>query len=317
LNHAGATNIRVNDVEQRNAEPQTVETGHVRPAQDTNGPDTVAALQLRSNLCRDTTQLQSADTAEVVDQKHNLVRVDVQKRPVLVALVQQLREHLAHQLRQIRLLPTGAGLIVNAHAELRLAKLQRALVLSAGDRAAGNMHMLQARADANQVLRRQPGDLCNLDQRPALRRQRTGDLVHKHGARDAPPPDLACLGPADADIVPDYDHLDLEPGGAGLLDGHAEVQHVTRVVHDGNEDALGRVDARRDGSAHLLGAGAGEDCAGDGGREEALADHGREGRLVARAAARDHGDLRHGIGGRPAVDDLVGLVEGEARVREG
>ncbi|GJC93548.1 hypothetical protein ColKHC_02374 [Colletotrichum higginsianum] len=281
LDHAGTSDVCVDNVEQRDAEPEAVEAGHVRPAQNSDGADAVAVLQLRGDLGRDAAQLQRAHAAEVIDQEHDLVRVDIQKRAIFIALVQQLREHLAHQARQVSLLPTGAGLVVNAHAELGLAEAQGAFVLAARDGAPGDVHMLQTRADADEVLGGQAGDLCDVGQRPALGGQCAGDLVDEDGAGDAAAADLACLGAADTDVVTDDDHLDGEAGGAGLLNSHAEVEHIAGVVHDGDEDTLGGVDARGDGGSHLLGARAGEDGAGDGSGEEALADHGGEGRLVA------------------------------------
>ncbi|KAJ6438433.1 hem oxygenase-like, multi-helical [Purpureocillium lavendulum] len=281
---------RVDDVEQRHAEAQAVEARHEGARQDAHRADAVLVGQLRHNLDCDAAQLQHADATQVVDEQHHLVGVDIDKGAVLVARVEQLREHRRYQRGEVLLGAPGARLVVNAHANLHLVAV--AQLVFGVDAPAGDVDVLETGAHADHVGGRQARDLGDLLQGLSQSGQRAGNLEDQDGAGDAPAADLAGLGPAHADIVADDDHLHGHAAGTGLLDGHAEVEDVAGVVHDDDEDAAAAVDARGDGAADLLGRGAGEDGAGDGGGQHARADHAGKGRLVAGAAAGDDGDLR-------------------------
>ena len=210
---------------------------------------------------------------------------------------------------------------MDAHAQLHGAVRQpphllvRVLCVLPDD-----VHPAQARRHADHVVARQPTHARHVLQAHAHLRERAADLDGHDRARDAPAPDLAALRAPHAHVVPNHHHLDLLAHRPRLLRPHAEVQHVPRVVHDDNQDAWGVAgQAVRDAGADLLGRGAREDGACNDGGQEAFAHVADVGGLVAGAAAADHGDLggRGGDGGRVAVEDLVGLVEEEGRVREG
>ena len=121
----------------------------------------------------------------------DLVRVDVDKGAVLVGLIQKLLQHAGDQLRQLDALePAGTRLVVNTHAELDLSKVQRAL---GGNTTAGDVDVLETRANADEVLGSQAGNLDDLGQRPSLLSQSTSNLVHEHGSSNTTTADLAAF----------------------------------------------------------------------------------------------------------------------------
>ena len=103
----------------------------------------------------------------------------------------------------------------------------------------------------------------------------------------------------------------------GHLGGHLEVHHVALVVLDDEEHAGAGVDRLGRGE-HLVGRRRGEDLAGAGRVEHAVADEAGVQRLVARAAARDQRHLAGVSRARRtnlrslAERDDVGMRGGEA-----
>ena len=195
-----------------------------------------------------------------------------------------------------------AGLAVDAEAELGLVGADPRLGRLAGDRAGGERH--PERADVGGGGARGGGDLR---ERRAGLGEVPGDLVDEERAGDA-----ARLGEVGKrDVVGDDHHLDLEPLGAGALGGEPEVQPVAGVVLD-DQQAAGRAgdgaDAGEDGGDR----GRGEDLAGDGGGQQAGADEAGMRRLVAGAAARDHGDAGAvPVGAQHHLDVGIAVEAGE------
>ncbi|KAI6772188.1 hypothetical protein HG530_003146 [Fusarium avenaceum] len=111
----------------------------------------------------------------------------------------------------------------------------------------------------------------------------TGDLMNENGTCDSTTTDLSGLCATNTNIVTHNDHLHIEPRSLGLFNGHTKVEDITGIVHDGDQHAFGRVNARGDGGAYLLRRGTGEDCSGYCCGEHALANHTCEGGLMAGA----------------------------------
>jgi hypothetical protein len=125
----------------------------------------------------------------------------------------------------------------------------------------------------------------NLLQTSARSSERASNLLHKHSTRNTPTPNLPTPLPPHTTIVRPTDHLSLNPGSLRLLNRHAKVEHIPRVIHDNNQHALALLDPLQDASSDLLRAGGGEDRSCYGAGEQAWADEGCEGGLVACSAA--------------------------------
>jgi hypothetical protein len=125
----------------------------------------------------------------------------------------------------------------------------------------------------------------NLLQTSARSSERASNLLHKHSTRNTPTPNLPTPLPPNTTIVRHNDHLRLNPASLRLLDRHAKVEHISRVVHHHNQHALALLDPLQDASSDLLRAGGGEDRSCYSAGEQAWADECCEGGFVACSAA--------------------------------
>src|SRR5918993_3353449 len=149
------------------------------------------------------------------------------------------------------------------------------------------------------------GELFYLGQVFAVVGGGAADLVHEDGARDAATP-ARISRVFDRHVVVGDDVVGLYAFVLGELASHLEIEHVARVVLDHVEDPGPTIDglARLE---HLVRGGAGKHGAGAGGVEHARSHEAAVGRLVARAAAGDEGDLA--LHGGVGPNDDVGFGE--------
>ena len=122
------------------------------------------------------------------------------------------------------------------------------------------------RAELRGRLARGGGDLRQRQPQAAPRR----DLVHQHGAGDAPPT-FARRVPAQRHVVGDDGDLHRDALGAGQLGGQAEVQPVAGVVLDDQQGPVGP-GRGADGRQHRIGGRRGEYLAADRRAQHAGAD---------------------------------------------
>ena len=141
-----------------------------------------------------------------------------------------------------------------------------------------------------------------------------GDLLHEHGGSHPAPPGRV-EGVLHRDVVVDDDAGDLDALVGRELGGHLEVQDVAGVVLHDVQHAGAAVD-RRGGGQHLVGHRGGEDLAGAGRVEHAVADVPAVQRLVPGAAAGDEADLARPRAARPG-DNPVLQVDAKGGVRRG
>ena len=141
--------------------------------------------------------------------------------------------------------------------------------------------------------------------------QGANDLQDQDTATNATTANLAALLLANTSVIVDGEEFGLNARGAGLLRGHAEVEHVARVVHGNDQHALLVVHAVHGALANLLSRRRGEDGARDGRIKQTVTDIARERRLVTGATARDNGNLRLLDGIRATENDLVVGVKGQ------
>ena len=127
----------------------------------------------------------------------------------------------------------------------------------------------------------------DLRQRQPQGRGRARDLVHQHGAGDAPPT-FARRVPAQRHVVGDDGDLHRDALGAGQLGGQAEVQPVAGVVLDDQQGPVGP-GRGADGRQHRIGGRRGEYLAADRRAQHAGADIAGVRRLVTGATAGNHG----------------------------
>ena len=144
--------------------------------------------------------------------------------------------------------------------------------------------MTERRAYRDCVLCHQRRDLVHILQAGTGRRQRSSNFLCQHGSCDASPPDLASLRTSDTRIIGCHDHLDLHPRRLGLLNCHAEVEHVTCVVHHDHEHTLARLHALKNASSDLLGTWGRKDGSCYGTRQKSATNEGCEGGLMAAAS---------------------------------
>ena len=172
---------------------------------------------------------------------------------------------------------------MDAQAQLDLVVGQReAGFLRTRQRAAAQGHA--HRAELRGRLARGGGDLR---QRQPQGRGRARDLVHQHGAGDAPPT-FARRVPAQRHVVGDDGDLHRDALGAGQLGGQAEVQPVAGVVLDDQQGPVGP-GRGADGRQHRIGGRRGEYLAADRRAQHAGADIAGVRRLVTGATAGNHG----------------------------
>ncbi len=181
-------------------------------------------------------------------------------------------------------------------------------------RLADRRHRAGAERHAHRTERRGRAarDAGDFGERQAALGGRAGELVDEHGAGDAAAA-VARDKIAQRDVVGDDHDLDRDALLAGQFGGEAEVQPVAGVVLD-DEDGARRAADRADRGQDGVGAGRGEDVAGDRCRQHAAADIARMGRLMAAAAARDDRHLALGRSRHVCPDHHVLAVEqSEAR----
>lgn len=143
------TQTSVSKLQQRNAETQLVQASQEGSLQDTARTDIVLALNLTVNLIRDTGELERAQTAQVVDEQHELVaRLASDESAVGVVVVKDLEEHGLDKLRQAGLDAVRARLVVNTHTHLNLITGDGVL----GHGTTGNVNMFKGRADRSDVV---------------------------------------------------------------------------------------------------------------------------------------------------------------------
>ena len=140
-----------------------------------------------------------------------------------------------------------------------------------------------------------------------------GDLEDREVARDAAPLLQLVLRPG-GDVVGYHQGVGVDALGAEPLDGLPEMEDITSVVPKAHQDARAAVRGLEDG-IRLRARGGAEDVPAHSAVGEAVPDPAREGRVVARAAAIDDGDLSlrgRGRAHHPAVDGFdVAFVGGD------
>jgi hypothetical protein len=137
----------------------------------------------------------------------------------------------------------------------------------------------------NSIIRNLLRHPMNLLQPSTTRSERPSNLLHKHRTRNPTSTNLPTPSPPNTAIVCHNDHLGLNPRRLRLLNRHAEIKHIPRVVHDNHQHALALLDPLQDASSDLLRAGRGEDRSCYGAGEQAWAHEGCKGGFVACSAA--------------------------------
>src|SRR5215207_7185246 len=282
------------ELQERDGESCHLERGHVIP--DVGHPPNAhsLALQYVGDVGVGYVELHQRRVAHAVDHHGNLRAGEVN------GVAQDLLQHLIDDLvRRRDILALDAWLTVDADADLHLilADVEDGLpTLRRGATGKRHPHRAHVGVDALRKLL----DACEVF---LVVGRCAADLVHEDGACDAPPP--ARVGRVlDGDIIVGHDVVGLDPFGFAELPCHLEVENVARVVLDDVEDAGPAVHgfARFE---HLVRRrareyGTGTSCVEHTGSHETAV-----GRLVARAAAGDEGDLAL-YGGVGPYDD-VGL----------
>src|ERR687898_1535178 len=268
------------ELQERYGESCHLQRGHVIP--DVGHPPNLhsLALQYVGDVGVGYVELHQRRAAHAVDHHGHLGAREVN------GVAQDLLQHLIDDLvRRCDLLALDAWLTVDADADLHLviANIEDGLpTLWWGATRERHPHRAHVGVDAFSKLL----DTCEIF--PVVGRC-AADLVHEDGACDAPPP--ACVGRVlDGDIIVGHDVVGLDPFCLAELPCHLEVEYVARVVLDDVEDPGPAVHgfARLQ---HLVRRRAREYGTGTSGVEHTGADETAVGRLVARAAAGDQGDL--------------------------
>ena len=196
----------------------------------------------------------------------------------------RFHEHPGDVVDRRELLAPATRLAVDADADLHLV-VGRSKV---GVPAAGTMQQVSAMPMERTLALTLTAVAVTSASEPPASACAPGDLFDEDGPADA----TSTRGVErvlDRDIVIGHDRRNLDLA-RHELGGHLEVQHVARVVLDDVQDARAAVDRPRRG-LHLVRDGRGEDVAGRGRVEHPESDEAAMERLVARAAARDQGDL--------------------------
>lgn len=147
--------------------------------------------------------------------------------------------------------------------------------------------------------------------------QCTNHLQDQYTTANTTTTDLAALHTANTNIVINSKELSLNTSGTGLLRRHAEVEHITSVVHWNDQDTIfgGNTIYRR--ATDLFSGRGSKNGTSDRGITETVADEARKGGFVPGAAAGHDGDLVCSAGSIWAAEDnLVLLVQGQRRVCE-
>jgi hypothetical protein len=147
------------------------------------------------------------------------------------------------------------------------------------------MNVRKRASNRNSVVRNLLRHFVNLLQTSTSSSERASNLLHKHSTRNTTTPDFPTPLPPNTTIVRNNDHLGLNPRSLRLLNRHAKVEHISRVVHHHNQHALALLDPLQDASPDLLRAGRGEDRSRYGAGEQAWAHECCEGGFVAGSAA--------------------------------
>ena len=112
----------VGDLEEGHAETHAIQAGQEGALDDAGGLDAVILAELAVDLVGDTRQLERAQSAQVVDEKDELILGLVgDEGAVRVVVVENLEQHGLDQLGERGLDAVGTRLIVDAHADLNLA----------------------------------------------------------------------------------------------------------------------------------------------------------------------------------------------------
>ena len=184
-----------------------------------------------------------------------------------------------------QLLAAAPGLAVDADAHLHLVGAQLEQGRALGRRGAGGQGHAHGPGDVVDPLAQ--GD--QVVQLGALLAGRADGLDHEEVAGHTAPAD-GVGRVLDRDVVVDQQRLDVDALGLGHLPAHVEGHPVAGVVVDQVEHALGRVQ-QLGGLVDVVHRRGGEDVAGTGGVEHAVADHHHVRRLVAGAGALHDRDL--------------------------
>src|SRR5829696_8031026 len=279
-------------LEQRDGEARHLQRGHVIPDVG-HAPDLYAlALEHVGHVGVRNVELHEWGAAHAVDHHGHLGARKVHR------VAQDSCQHLVdYPIGGLDVLALHAGLAVDAYPDLHLllADLEDGLP-ALGRGATGQRHPHGTHACVDPL-----GQFFYSCQVLAVVGGGAADLVHEDGAGDAAP--ATGIGRVlDCHVVVGHDVVGLDALGLGKLAGHLEVEHVAGVVLDDVEDAGPAVDGLA-GLEHLVGGGAREHGAGAGRVEHAWSDVTAVGRLVARAAAGDEGDLARN--GSVGPDDYV------------
>jgi hypothetical protein len=170
----------------------------------------------------------------------------------------------------------------HTHSNLNLILLQ--LILPAR-RAPRNVNVRERASNRNSVIRNLFRHSVDFLQTGTGRSERAGNLLHKHSARNTTAADFPTPLSPNTTVVRNNDHLGLDPRSLRLLNRHAKVEHVSRVVHHHNQHALALLNPLQDASSNLLRAGGGEDRSRYSAGKQAWAYECCEGGLVAGSAA--------------------------------
>ncbi|KAJ0159631.1 hypothetical protein CTA2_9372 [Colletotrichum tanaceti] len=316
LGREGALVGRRRDVHEGDGEGGGVERGLERARVHPRGTDVPPLVELLEELVHQGAHLQVGDAAEIADQQDGLVAgAELDVGSVRVVLVQAVAQQLVDQGLRRR---AGRdlcvpGLVVRPRPDLHLVGVEPSVF-----RAARHVAVVHRRRDGNDLGLDGDAELVNVIKRPGgggggggARRRPADDLEDADLPGEASATDQAAALPADGDVVAAGDHAAVVAAAPRLLGGEPEVEAVAGVVCDDEDGAdVGR--HALDGGQDLLCGGAGEDVAGDGGRQHVVADVAGPRRLVAGAAAGHDADLGSVV--RRVEDDAVGLVQAERGV---
>src|SRR5918994_2788788 len=291
------------ELQQGNGEPRHLQRGHVVP--DVGHPPDLDSLAPEhvGDVGVGDVELHQGRAAHTVDHHGHL------GAGVIHRVTENPGHHLVYYLvGGLDVLALDPGLAVDADADLHLvlADVEDGLPALWGS-ATGQGHTHGAHVGVDPFC-----ELLYAGQILPVVGGGAADLVHEDSARDAATP-ARISRVFDRHVVVGDDVVGLYAFVLGELASHLEIEHVARVVLDHVEDPGPTIDglARLE---HLVRGGAGKHGAGAGGVEHARSHEAAVGRLVARAAAGDEGDLALHGGVGPNDDGRFGENADQAAV---
>ena len=105
--------------------------------------------------------------------------------------------------------------------------------------------------------------------------------MHQNCSCNTSPPNLSSLRSPDTRVVPNNNHIYLNPRCSRLFNRHTKVQYIARIIHNHDQDTLVFLHAVQYTSPHLLSTRRREDRACDGSGKKTGAYERRETGLMA------------------------------------